>query len=588
MVLLSLRFALPEVLHRKREEAGFLTIPSEGRKEFSYNNFAVTHTTHPYANMRAARVLRFMWGQSLDRFVPSRKTTSAGQHSSLIGGKLEVGRGRSIGVESPSDALTVAEVRLCDLTEIDSAVRFARQRVVNCGSWSIGQRQQYLRAVAAAIRSQLDALSKADALSCGMCIQDARLSVESAAACFDTIANLLTPTWSTSVTPPLAPQVISPAFDAAAFVSTLTYCPVGVVALITPFNYPLEMFAWKAAPALAAGNAIIWKPPEAAPLSSFVMIDILQAVERDMSATGAVQVLQGDSAVGEALARHPHIDMVAFTGSIAVGKAIQVAAAKSNLKRVQLELGGNACAIASPSIFRASRATSPGAVDVDTLMDVAMQCFANSGQSCTSCRRLYVPKQFAAEFVEKLLRERLSKRKVGHALDSATEQGPLISASALDRALSTVTDASCRPGVSLVAGGFRPAFPAGYFLAPTVLYCTDPKATVVENELFAPVLCVVPFEGTTRDAAEMANNSIYGLSSVVVTSDPAEASELADALQTGTVWVNCVDKMDGATPFGGWKQSGYGRDLGVPSIQGYSNLKTITKRIGGWSAENSP
>ncbi|CUG69955.1 NAD-dependent aldehyde dehydrogenase, putative [Bodo saltans] len=564
--------------------------------------------------MFATPIRKFLWGQSLARFVPQRKVTSAGTFSSFIGGRRVVGRGRTLRIESPSDAIIVAEMKSVDpVDEVNEAVAYARGLVSSPTSvavLTVAERQAFLRRIACKIRARAKELAYAESLSCGMCLRDAMVTVESSAACFDTIATLLTypqlqqqqsdegKTSSSSLWP-LATRDIHPGFRPDAFRSQSAFSPVGVVALVTPFNYPLEMFAWKAAPAIAAGNAVIWKPPEASPLSSFIMLDIFDS-EEDERARGLVQVLQGDSFVGAALSSHHGVDMIAFTGSTAIGKQIQVSAAQSNLKRVQLELGGNGCVVVSNSIFTPppplwSTSTDGGGnlssvIGIDELLDVAMQCFSNSGQSCTSSRRIYVPEAHAMSFIQKLC-PRVAARKVGHALDSETQQGPLISAASLDRALTTVRQASCRPGVSLVAGGFSPVLPKGYFMAPTVLYCTDPKADVVQHEMFAPVLCVIPYKsgdssnaeegggGSIAEAVRLANDTTYGLSSVVMTNIPEEAQWAQQHLQSGTVWVNCVDEMGGVTPFGGWKQSGYGKDLGVASIQGYSNVKTITTRI---------
>jgi acyl-CoA reductase-like NAD-dependent aldehyde dehydrogenase len=321
------------------------------------------------------------------------------------------------------------------------------------------------------------------------------------------------------------------------------------------------MGIWKIAPALAAGNTVVWKTAPQTPLSAMLLADLCR---RAQFPKGVINILHGADECGKALSQSRDVQLIGFTGSVEVGVAVQTAAAASNLKRCQLELGGNAAIIADDT------------VDASRIAGLAMSCFSHSGQSCTSTRRLLIPHAAIKDVIGSLV-QRLKARKMGHALDPGVEQGPLISAAARARVVDRVKEAVRVGHAVQICGGFATeAFPAGHFMTNTLLLCEDPAVPIVQEELFGPVLCITPYMSLDH-AIEMANSTPYGLSANVLSNNPNHIHRLASELQAGTVWVNCADAMNGTTPFGGVKKSGYGKDLGLLGLEGYSSMKTVTQ-----------
>ena len=338
--------------------------------------------------------------------------------------------------------------------------------------------------------------------------------------------------------------------------------PVGVVGQIIPWNFPLLMQAWKLGPALAMGNTIVLKPAEQTPLTALRVGELI--VEAGFPA-GVVNMLPGyGPTAGGAIANHMDIDKVAFTGSTEVGHLIMEAAAKSNLKRVSMELGGK----------------SPNIVFADADMDQAIEgchlaLFFNQGQACCAGSRLYVEEKAYDEFVEKSV-ARAKRRKVGDPFDGNTEQGPQIDDVQFEKVMSYI-DAGRREGAELLTGGKR-AGDRGYFIQPTVFAGVGDEMKIAREEIFGPVMSILKFRDLD-EVVQRANNTNYGLVAGVWTRDISKAHAIASSVRAGTVWVNCYDVFDAAAPFGGFKQSGIGREMGEYGLHQYTEVKTVTVKL---------
>jgi aldehyde dehydrogenase (NAD+) len=338
--------------------------------------------------------------------------------------------------------------------------------------------------------------------------------------------------------------------------------PVGVVGQIIPWNFPLLMQAWKLGPALATGNTVVMKPAEQTPLTALRVGElILEAGFPE----GVVNLLPGyGPTAGAAIANHMDVDKVAFTGSTEVGHLIMEASAKSNLKRVTLELGGK----------------SPNIVFADADMDQAIEgahfaLFFNQGQCCCAGSRLFVEDKCYDEFVEKSV-ARAKARKVGDPFDASTEQGPQVDQAQFEKVLGYI-DAGKREGASMLCGGGRWG-DRGYFVEPTVFADVQDHMRISEEEIFGPVMSIIKFKDMS-EVIDRANKTMYGLAAAVWTRDIGKAHAIANSVRAGTVWVNCYDVFDAAAPFGGFKQSGIGRELGEYGLQQYTEVKTVTVKL---------
>src|SRR3984957_9805893 len=351
------------------------------------------------------------------------------------------------------------------------------------------------------------------------------------------------------------------------FESAFTYTlrePVGVVGLIVPWNFPLLLASWKLGPALACGNTVILKPAEQTPLTALKLGELVMDVGFP---AGVVNILTGGPETGRAIVAHPGIDKIAFTGSTAVGKEIMRGAADT-LKRITLELGGK-----SPNIVFADS-------DIDNAVKGAITgIFYGKGEVCNAGSRLFLESKVKEEFTEKLV-ARAAKMRPGDPLDPKTRLGAIVSQEQMQTVLAYI-EAGKKDGAKLVAGGNRVAVDGGigFFLEPTIFSDVKNDMTIAREEIFGPVLSVLAFDDVD-EVIEQANNNAYGLAAAVWTRDVKKAHSVSRRLKAGTVWINTYGLMDASLPFGGYKSSGFGRELGAHAMEHYTELKTVWLNMG--------
>ena len=457
---------------------------------------------------------------------------------------------------NPSTAEPLTQVASAAAADVDRAVRAARDAFEN-GPWpgmDARARGRILYAIADGLEARADELARLEALDNGKPVNEARkIDVKESIECFRYYAG-----WADKIEGDVIP-VPGP------YLNYTRREPVGVCGAIIPWNYPLQMAAWKVAPAIACGNTMVLKPAEQTPLTALELARI--AAEAGLPA-GVLNVITGfGESAGAALVKHPDVDKIAFTGSTEVGKIIQREAAGS-LKRVSLELGGK-----SPNIVLAD-------ADLDAAVKGAsMAIFYNAGQACTAGSRLLVEESVRDEFVEKLL-ARAGKLTAGDPLDPKTRLGPLVSQEQMDRVLGYVAQGKAE-GAELLTGGERVEVNGmrGYFLNPTIFDRVTPEMTIAREEIFGPVLGITTFKDMD-EAIHIANSSIYGLAAAVWTRDIGKAHRAAHRLRAGTVWINTYHNLDTASPFGGYKQSGYGRELGKHALDLYTQVKSVWVSLG--------
>lgn len=338
--------------------------------------------------------------------------------------------------------------------------------------------------------------------------------------------------------------------------------PVGVVGMITAWNYPMLLAAWKVAPALATGCSMVIKPSEMTPLTTFKLAEYcLEAGVPE----GVVNVVTGyGPGAGEALARHMDVDKIAFTGSVRTARSLLKASAESNLKRLSLELGGK-----SPNII------FPDAALERAANSAFWGIYANKGEVCSAGSRLLVHEQIYDDFVGRLA-ERAKAMKVGNPLDPSSEMGAQISKTQMDRIMSYI-ESGKQDGARLLCGGERDVEgdkAKGYYVKPTIFADVSPQMKIAQEEIFGPVLVALKFKDE-EEAAVLANGTIYGLVSAVWTRDIRVAHRMARAIKAGSVWINDYNCFDSASPFGGYKQSGFGREMGSHALESYTNVKSV-------------
>jgi aldehyde dehydrogenase (NAD+) len=461
--------------------------------------------------------------------------------------------GKTFATINPSTGEEICHVAEADAADVDKAVRAARA-AFDQGPWrktNASERGRLLHRLADLIESHSDELARLETLDSGKPLSIAKaVDVAKSAACYRYFAG-----WADKVQGKTIP------IDGDFFCYT-RHEPIGVVGQIIPWNYPMLMQAWKLAPALATGNTVVMKPAEQTPLSALRIGElILEAGFPD----GVVNLLPGfGPTAGAAVASHMDVDKIAFTGSTEVGRLIMEAAAKSNLKRISLELGGK-----SPNIIFADS-------DLDEAVEGAhMGLFVNQGQSCCAGSRVFVEEEIYDAFVEKSV-ARAGKRVVGDPLDPKTNQGPQVDRSQFDRVMGYI-ESGHRDGATLACGGGRVG-DRGYFIQPTVFANVQDEMKIAREEIFGPVMSVIAFKNV-EEVITRANRTNYGLAAGVWTRDIKKAHAIANGVRAGTVWVNCYHVLDTRAPFGGFKQSGFGRELGEYGLQEYTEVKTVTVKL---------
>jgi acyl-CoA reductase-like NAD-dependent aldehyde dehydrogenase len=472
----------------------------------------------------------------------------------LIGGEwVEAASGRCFDTINPATGEVLAQVAQGDAADVDRAVRAAR-KALDDPSWkrmSAVDRSRLLQRLGDLIERDADELAVLECLDNGKPASLTRaVEVEGSIRTFRYFAGW--PTKFGGETLPVSPR------SGAQILNYTTREPVGVAGLIVPWNYPLSMAAWKVAPALAAGCAVVLKPAEQTPLTALRLGEL--ALQAGFP-PGILNVVTGFGEAGAALVEHPGVDKVAFTGSTEVGKAI-VRASAGNLKKVSLELGGK-----SPQLVFAD-ADIPAAA-----ASIAQGIFFNQGQTCTAGSRVYVHQSRADELFEAVATA-ARKLKIGDGLQPDVDFGPLVSQEQWDRVSSYVAIGSDE-GARLAIGGGRPAgLERGFFFEPTIFVDARPGMRIVREEIFGPVLAALTWTDLD-DLIAQANDSEYGLSAGIWTSDIKAGHRAAAAIKAGTVWVNCFNMVDPASPFGGFKQSGWGREHGRQAMELYSETKSV-------------
>ncbi len=461
--------------------------------------------------------------------------------------------GKTFPTINPTTGEEICQVAEADAMDVDRAVSAARAAFN--GPWrnklSAAERGKLLNRLADLIEQNADELARLESLDNGKPYKVAKAAdLPLTIACYRYYAG-----WADKVQGKTIP------------ISGDYFCytrlePVGVVGQVIPWNFPLLMQAWKLGPALCTGNTVVLKPAEQTPLTALRVGELI--VEAGFP-EGVVNILPGyGPTAGAAIAWHNDVDKVAFTGSTEVGHLIMEAAAKTNLKRVTLELGGK----------------SPNIVFADADMDQAIEgahfaLFFNQGQCCCAGSRLFVEAKAYDEFVEKSV-ARAKKRTVGDPFDPNTEQGPQVDDIQFEKVMSYI-DAGKKDGAKLLTGGNRVG-DRGFFIEPTVFADVKDNMKIAREEIFGPVMSILKFKDID-EVVDRANRTEYGLAAAVWTQDVGKAHAIANKVRAGTVWVNCFDVFDAAAPFGGFKQSGIGRELGEYGLQQYTEVKTVTVKL---------
>lgn len=461
--------------------------------------------------------------------------------------------GQTLATINPATRQPLAEIADCGETEVNIAVDAARA-AFNDGRWADLApvvRKSILLRFAQLIREHADELALLETLDTGKPISDAlAVDIAGSAYCIQWYAEAID-----KVGGEVAPL-------AGNLVGMVTREPLGVVAAVVPWNFPLLMASWKIAPALAAGNSVILKPSEKSPLSAIRIAALALAAGIP---AGVLQVLPGSGATGRLLAEHPDVDCIAFTGSTAVGKLIMQAAAQSNLKRVWLELGGkspNIILADCPDIGAAAKAAAGG-------------IFYNQGEMCSAGSRVLVQREIYPQFIA-ALQIAAQAYTPGDPLNPATRMGAIVDFVQYEKVLAYI--ASGKVEAEHIGGGDAVMSETGLFITPAI-FKTAPNTTIASEEIFGPVCSVIVFD-TADEAIQIANDSEYGLAAAVWTANLTSAHTIAKKLRAGTVWINCYDEGgDMNLPFGGYKQSGNGRDKSLHALEKYTELKSTLIKL---------
>ena len=481
--------------------------------------------------------------------IPQKPSKIKDQLLFIDGKWCQSASGKSFETVDPSTNEVICRVAEGDAADVELAVAAAR-RAFDSGPWSrmsASERGRLIYKLADLIESHQEELAALESLDNGKPYRDSMAAdLPLTIKCYRYYAG-----WTDKIVGKTIPVD-------GDFTCFTRHEPVGVVGQIIPWNFPLLMQAWKWGPALASGCTLVLKPAEQTPLTA---LRVAQLAQEAGFPNGVINVVPGfGPTAGAALTRHMDVDKVAFTGETSTGQLIMEAAAKSNLKRVSLELGGK-----SPNIVFAD-------ADIDAAVEGAyFGLFFNQGQCCCAGSRLFVEQSIHDEFVAKLV-QRAKSQKVGDPFDPETTQGPQITREQQERVLSFI-DSGKKEGATIHCGGGKPNLP-GYFVEPTVFSGVTDGMKIAREEIFGPVMNILPF-GNIEEVVERSNRTQFGLAAAVWTRDIKKAHRMARSLRAGTVWINCYDVFDAAAPFGGYKMSGVGRELGEYALQLYTEVKTV-------------
>jgi aldehyde dehydrogenase (NAD+) len=468
----------------------------------------------------------------------------------INGEQLDAAEGRTHDVVNPATEEVIASVAAAGKQDVDRAVRSARA-TFESDKWrkmSARQRGEAVSRLGDLILKNKEELARLETLNNGKPVFESMIDVRLAAATYKYYGG-----WADKIHGETIP-VDGP------FLNYTLREPLGVVGAIVPWNFPISLAAWKVAPALACGNTVVLKPAELTPFTAIRMAEL--AIEAGLP-PGAFNCVPGPGSVaGSALVAHPEVDKIAFTGSTEVGKQIMRDAA-GTVKKLSLELGGK-----SPNIVYAD-------ADLDAAARGALTgIFYGKGEVCAAGSRLLVEDSATEEMRTRIL-ERAKKMVAGDPLDPKTRLGALVSKTQMERVLGYIESGKAE-GAKLLSGGARtPVNGKGYFVQPTVFEGVDREMTIAREEIFGPVLAMMTFSDGMTGATELANATIYGLAAGIWTRDIKKALRTAREIRAGTVWINTYNMYDAASPFGGFKQSGFGRDLGVHALEGYMQVKSV-------------
>ncbi|XP_072985276.1 betaine aldehyde dehydrogenase 2 isoform X2 [Typha latifolia] len=465
---------------------------------------------------------------------------------------------KRIPVINPATEAPIGDIPAGTAEDVDLAVDAARRAFTrNRGKdWARAPgavRAKYLRAIAAKIIERKSELAKLEALDCGKPLDEAAWDMDDVAGCFEYYADLGEALDGKQKAPISLPM--------ETFKCYILKEPIGVVGLITPWNYPLLMATWKVAPALAAGCTAVLKPSE---LASVTCLELAEVCREVGLPPGVLNIVTGlGPEAGAPIASHPHVDKIAFTGSTETGRRIMTAAAQL-VKPVSLELGGK-----SPLIVFDD-------VDIDKAVEWSLfGCFWTNGQICSATSRLLIHEKIAKEFLERLVAWAKSI-KISDPLEEGCRLGPVVSEGQYEKIKKIISTAKSE-GATILSGGVRPQhLEKGFFIEPTIITDVNTSMQIWRDEVFGPVICVKVFS-SEEEAIELANDTHYGLAGAVISNDLERCERVSEAIQAGIIWINCSQPCFCQAPWGGNKRSGFGRELGEGGLDNYLSVKQVTK-----------
>ncbi len=478
----------------------------------------------------------------------TKRETTEREHTTdlLIGSELVAGDGATLSVENPYTTETIADVPAASPEQVDAAVAAAREAWPGWARTTAGERCELLHEAARRLREGAESLARTMTAEGGKPLIENRDELEWTAAAFDYYAEIGRDHAGRVIPPIESTQLAMVVKD-----------PLGVVGCIVPWNYPLLLLAWKVAPALAAGNCVVCKPSELTPLSTLMLAEPFAHMP-----AGVVNLLAGAGDVGAAIASHPGVDCVAFTGSVATGKKV-AAACTERMARMNLEMGGKdafiVCADVAPQLEVAARGG-------------AWAAFLNAGQVCTSAERFYVEEEIFDDYVGAFV-EHTRGLVLGDPFEVSTDIGPMVSDPQRAKVVAQLEAASAA-GAEILVGGDRGGTERGHFLSPAVVTGAAPDSALLREETFGPVAPIVPV-GSLDEAIELANGTPFGLGANVYTGNLENAVRCMRELRAGTVWINDPLTDNDAGPFGGFKQSGLGRELGREGLEAFQETKHV-------------